>query len=460
MSVTRDFTLRASGPLWQLPGGPVQLSGLLEHLTDDFEESIGRQVNASGSIFILAPSRSQSFDSTYVETLLPIFSPRNRRPGLEEIQLQFGARRDEYKVDGATALLTGIGSLPTTPVVRASNRTQSNNFLVALTYRPVADLALRASYGTGFLPPTVNQVLPGSPSQPLSGANLVDLRRGGTSVGTYQSISGGNPAIEPEESRSWSAGVIYSPKALSGFRVSLDYARIEKEDNITALTPQQVIDNEAIFPGRVTRGPNLANDPVGWAGPVTVLNGSLVNLSEAKVEAFDTQLDYQHKTTGMGDFSLYFLATWQTSFETRLLPTTPVVENVGVGNFPLKFKASGGVSWTLRRWTLGWSVQSFDSYWAADPTLASSAPVLQRQGNGGRVPRQHYHNVFVRYRFQGTPEGHWSATLLGSGELTVGVRNFLNEHPPLDAGVLTQGYYSPFGDARLSSYYVSFVRRF
>lgn len=458
-SVTKDLTIRASGPVWQLPGGNVQLSGLLEHLTDDFEETIGRQINAAGSVYIVAPSRSQSFDSAYLETTLPFFSAKNRRTGIEDLHLQVGVRHDEYEVNGATSTLTGIGSIPSTAVSRSTTRTDSDNFLVALGYSPLSEVSFRASYGTGFLPPTVNQVLPGTLSQPVSGANLVDLRRGNTSVGSYQVLQGGNPGIRSEESKSWSAGVIFTPTALDGFRASLDYTRIEKDHNITAMTPQQVIDNESVFPDRVTRGPKLPGDPADWAGPITLLNGTLVNLSKAKVEAFDVQLDYSRPTT-LGDFSGFFLATWQTSYETQLLPSTPTVENVGIGNFPLDFKGTAGLTWKLQHWTAGWTVQMFDSYLTADPSLASSGPVIQRQGNGGRVPRQYYHNVFLRYRFGGEGAGTWIATVLGNSELTVGVRNIFNEDPPLDAASLTQGYTSGYGDARLASYYVSFLRRF
>ncbi len=456
---SKVYTVRLAGPTFTLPGGPVVLAGLVERKEDGFDETRLRQVSTS-TIFITVPARSQAFNSAYVETTLPFVSEPNRRRGMEELKLQLGARWDEFKVNGSTASLIGVGAPSTAPVSRSSSTNDSVNVTAALSYKPVPSLTLRASAGTGFLPPSANQVLSSGLSSPLNGAFLVDPRRGNTSVGFYQSLSGGDPGIRPEESKSWSAGAILLPEAVPHLRLSLDYTNIEKTDNITMLTLQQVIDNESLLPGRVTRGANLPGDPAGWAGPITILDFRLVNLASGRVQAVDAQADYSLDAGAAGRFDAYAVATWHTDFTTRLSPTTPEVQNVGIGTFPLKFKANAGVSWTRGPLVLGWAMRYYDSYWVAAPSLPSSAPVIQRQGNGGRVSSQHYHDLFLQYRFPAAVAGGWQR-VLQSTEITVGVRNIFDKEPPLDVNSSAlQAFYSTHGSPRLASYYISLLRRF
>ena len=102
----------------------------------------------------------------------------------------------------------------------------------------------------------------------------------------------------------------------------------------------------------------------------------------------------------------------------------------------------------------------YDSYWVAAPSLPSSAPVIQRQGNGGRVSSQHYHDLFLQYRFPAAVAGGWQR-VLQSTEITVGVRNIFDKEPPLDVNSSAlQAFYSTHGSPRLASYYISLLRRF
>lgn len=116
--------------------------------------------------------------------------------------------------------------------------------------------------------------------------------------------------LKPEESTNRSAGVILTPRFLPGFRLSVDYTKIEKTDQITDLSfTQTLIDNEAVLPDRFTRGPNLPGDQPGWAGPITAINGTRLNISRAEIEAYDVQLDYHRESNGVGTIDLFAVAT-------------------------------------------------------------------------------------------------------------------------------------------------------
>src|SRR5258708_2327925 len=146
---------------------------------------------------------------------------------------------------------------------------------------------LRASYGTGFLAPNVSQLVPGATTSTYM---IIDPQRGNQSE-SVTGLSGGNPNLRPEKSKSWSAGIVFTPSGIPGLRTSIDYTRINKTDNIATLSIQQVVSNEALFPGRVTRSAALPGDPYG-IGPINLVDLTNVNISSAQFEALDGSLDY------------------------------------------------------------------------------------------------------------------------------------------------------------------------
>lgn len=438
-----DAAVRAAGPLWEGSSGtPVSLAFLLEHREEVFQE--GRNITFFNTR--VYPEMSQLVRSVYAELKVPLVGMKNQKPGLRELDIQLAGRHDAYESNGSTpTIVEGVE-----PVAFISRRTQSTNPTLGLRYKPFEAVALRASYGTGFVPPTVAQLVPNPPFN-LGGGLPLDPKRGNTSTGPIITTGGGSPTLRPEESESWSAGVILTPKFPAGLRVSADYTRIEKTDNITILSFQQVLNNEDIVPGRVVRGPVPPGDPFG-VGPVISIENSFINIARAELEAYDVAVDYQKKST-LGTFDAYFAATWQPHYRTQLLPTTPLVENAGVTSvFPLRFKANAGLTWKHGSWSAGWTVRHFDSY-----VVSTNAAVVLAQG-ATEVPKQNYHDVFVGYRFARQALG-WRRAFSGL-ELQVGIKNVLGDEPPVDLGISASRYYSPYGDPLLTSYQVSVKRVF
>ena len=441
--VARNATLRLAGPIWSLSGGDIKLSTLLERRDEKIDDTV--QFSGATTSFFY-PSRSQEVSSAYAELSVPLFSESNRRPGLEDLQLQLAVRHDRYTTNGAVGF---VASATPVPVDRARNEIESTDPTVGLRYKPIQDVMLRVSYGTGFVPPSVAQLSKG-PGAPLADAALRDPKRGNQPLGTINVATGGNPDLTPEESESISIGTVLTPRMLPALRLSVDYSRIRKTDNIATPLRQVLLDNEDLL-GRVTRSPtNLPGDLPGWAGPVIALDQSSVNLSSAEVEAYDVALDYVWDFAQAGNLSLYLGSTWTTHYKTQIAPTTAEVENAGVTVFnPLKFKANGGLTWKAQAWTVGWMTQYFDSYLVADPTVSSSVATFLSQG-GRVVEDQIYHDVFVSYEFPAHRRA-WSSMLEGL-EVKLGIGNVFNSKPPFDAAAAFNGYYANHGDPRLRTY--------
>lgn len=441
-STLKDVTARAAGPVINLPAGPAVLSALVEHREEDLGETITPTV--------IFPPKSQSVDSAYTELTVPLVGEANRRTGIHRFDIQVAGRFDDYKVTGTTGAI--VRSAPT-PVASVTSHTRSTNPMIGLRYEPSASTMLRASWGTGFLPPAVNQLLP-TRGASVAGTGAFDPRRNNEPVSALTN-SGGNPDLKPEESKSMSLGMVLTPQSVSGARLSVDYTRIRKTDNILSLTAQQTIDNEGVLPGRVTRAAVAPGSPFA-VGPITVLDRSLINLASSKADAIDLAIDYALESRRAGMFRFFALATRQIHFETQIISSLPTVENVGITNaFPLKFRGNAGVTWRLNNYGLGWIVRYFDSYVvAANPT--TSGEVTVRSQGGERVPSQSYHDIYASYRWER------NNAFLSGVDFQLGIKNLFNRRPPLDASntVSIPYLYSPFGDARGVVFYGSIKAAF
>ena len=449
LTTLKDATLRFGGPVGSLPAGAPQAALLLEHR----DEILGSGVIAN-SLFgqRLFPSQTQAVDSAYAELRVPLVSERNKISGVRELELQLSGRWDGYTTRGAN------GNVPAgTPIVQTTNKVTSTNPTVALRYEPIQDLALRASYGTGFLPPAVNQLTPVLGTNGGFGA-YTDPRRGNTPIDVFEELDGGNPNLRPEKSKSKSAGIILTPRIVPGLRLSVDYTKIEKTDNIAFFANslgfdaavQTLINDESLLPGRITRGPNLPGDLPGWAGPITFVDNTLLNIAKAEVEAYDIQVDYRKATGNLGAFDFFALTTSQTHYKTQDLASLPVLENVGVTSTnPVKFKGTAGLTWNYGQWTLGWNTRYFDSYWV------NATHTFNVNQGSARIPSQIYHDAFATYRFGRSSSAHFGSQLLSNTEINLGIRNVFNAKPPFEAVNFATAYYSYFGDPRLASYYLS-----
>jgi iron complex outermembrane recepter protein len=443
-SINRTVTGRASGPVGQLPAGRPMLSALVEQRDQEYGGP------GSGT----TQPQTQRVQSVYMETTLPLVSPDMQFPFAREVELHVAARWDDYSTKGMSF------ATPFAPAATGNNRFESVNPSVGVRWLVNPGVMLRASYGTGFLPPDVNQVAPiVFPSMGF----YQDPRRGNEQLGFFDEIFGGNANLRPEESETWSAGLVLTPEGVSGLRLSVDWNRIEKTDNFASPSAFDLLANENQFPGRIVRGPVPPGDPYG-VGPIIAVDTSLINMSRAAVETVDGAFDYS-RDFPFGRIDFFATATYAVSFETQLLPTSPVVEQVGRANSvqsaaggrarPLRWRGSMGLTWTRGPMQAGWSMRYIDDY-LLDTT---SAATLLGQGNAGRIDSQVYHDVFASYSFPAQPgNGRWQG-LWSNTQVRVGVKNLFNTEPPFDASN-TANYYSGFGDPRLASYYVSVKRRF
>ncbi|WP_162313953.1 TonB-dependent receptor [Pseudoxanthomonas yeongjuensis] len=455
-TTTKDVTLLLGGPIGSLPAGRPTLSVRLEHRDESFDG--GTSKDLADDFGIEYPGKSQSVISMYGEVRVPLVSAKNRLKFTEELELQLSIRRDDYTVHGAPNYRINFPGIEQPASV--DSKLHSINPTVGFRWQPIEDVAFRASYGTGFLPPNVTQLVPEAFRGTIP-STLLDPRRGNLPINVdipNAVLYGGNPHLQPEESKTRSMGLILTPRFLPALRLSLDYIRIQKEGNI-ANHPQDIqglVNDEQFFPGRIVRGPKLPGDPEGWAGPIAFIDQTLLNIALAEVGAYDMQLDYRFETDRAGTFDFAALVTWQPHLQTQTKAGQPIVDNVGFRGGVLEYKANAGLVWNRRGWTVGWNSRYFDSYKIYGPTSSATtiANNIVTQGTW-HVPSQVYHDAFATYRFGGAGSASLGEKLFKGSEITFGIRNVFNKQPPRDLQS-----YSTYGDPRLASYYLSFKKSF
>lgn len=453
-TILRDTALQVGGPVARLPAGPLTLTARVEHRTETLEPYESTSSTFAGVIdtrFI--SDQSQETNSLYIEANIPVVSARNSVPGVHDLSLQLAARHDEYDVVSKSSF-SSDNPQPTTTTRKDLSSTDP---LIGLRYSPLRSVTLRASYGTGFLPPNYLQLLPAQdvvygPFE-LAALGLSDPRRGNESLSTLVVSAGGNRDLSPEQSETKSAGVIFNPRAVSELRVSVDWTRIHKTDVITFMgLSQQNLLNESLVPGLVIRGPVPAGDPYG-IGPIVGYRQTQFNVANQDVEALDFAVDYGWHTERFGSFSVAMLATHQLENESQIVANAPVVDTIGYVN-GLEWQGNLTFSWDMDQWSAAWTSRYYDSYSVGSAGFPNDFFVAS-QGSE-TVPSQHYHDVFASYRFGNTGN---SMALLSGVQLQLGVRNVFNTKPPVDMASFGT-YYSSWGDPRLSSYYLTLRKAF
>src|SRR5438067_8397012 len=223
---------------------------------------------------------SRNSYAIYAETRIPIFSPvtstysrgdgKNPQlvsethaaiPGFYSLEFTAGGRFEEFLNNNSNALVPKVG----------------------MRWQPFDEqLTLRATWGEGFREPSLEELF-GSPVSTLEVTH--DPLKGGLLESETNTLITSNPNLQPEDSRSFSGGFVYSPKYAPGLNVSVDFWDIERTGVVTAPLAQQVLDGTA--PGIVER------DAGGFITRITLANE---NLGSQEARGFDFGLYYQRPT--------------------------------------------------------------------------------------------------------------------------------------------------------------------
>ena len=275
---TLDATIYTTS-LFELPAGGVGLAIGGQFRRETLEENPD-MLNVEGDIVGNSPvptanggRKSYAF---YAETSIPIFSPTNAIPGFRSLEFTAAGRFEAFENNNTNVLVPKFG----------------------MRWQPFDEqLTLRATWGEGFREPSLEELF-GSPLSTLEPSH--DPKNGGVFEPETNTLISSNPGLQPEDSRSFSGGFVYTPKYVPGLTCSVDFWDTERTGVVTAPLADQVLQRE--LTGTLLPGEAVERDISGNITRILIRNQ---NIGNQESRGFDFGLNYQ-RPTPWGTF------TWQT----------------------------------------------------------------------------------------------------------------------------------------------------
>lgn len=256
-------------------------------------------------------------------------------------------------------------------------------------------------------------------------STVADPRRTPTSTTGVTVTRGSNPAVHPEISENTFFGVVFEPKFARGLKLQADYYETRQEDVLQVLSAQTIVNNEPLFPGRVTRAPADATDQaLNQPGRITQVDQTFVNFGLVLNRSLDVTAEYTLPWEQFGRIRTSVFASRTLEATRRVAPGQPAVVLDGDTSSPPKWKYNVGLNWNKGRWSLAafaWHISGFTSNNAGNALVANSTTVTYFP-----TPSVTKVDARIAYDFK---NGVWRG--YGKGlRVGFGVNNIFDQEPP------------------------------
>ncbi len=339
---------KISGEIMSLPAGALAMA-------------LGAQVGAQEFTQTPAPVLATGDLSGFGGNVLPVDRDRDTYavfaelnvPVTRALELNLAVRHDDYSDFGTTT-----------------------NPKVGLRFQPNRTMLLRASYGTGFLAPTLYQLWTPNITG-VSATGLSDPLRCPTTNDTFDCLTqfgvlfGGNANLQPEKSKQYSAGIVFEPTP--GLSLSVDYFDMYlRQIIVNGITPAVVLGDLDQYGSLVTRAAPDAAFP-NLPGRIVSIDQRFINLGGAKLQGLDVSAQYATRLP-RGRLRLSLSGTYFIKYDVQQTDGSyaGIVSNTfgsAVTGVSPRWKSYQSVSWENGPFnvTLGNSYQSSYTDWQTDP---------------------------------------------------------------------------------------------
>lgn len=412
---------RVSGDVFDLPAGPVGFAVGTEFRAESLKQdadvnSLPDTYNWASAPVIYPFHESRNVSSFFGEIRFPLVGERQDVALVRSLELSAAVRFEHYSDAGNT----------TVPKV-------------SLAWRPGADeFLLRATYSRSFVAPTLYDLF-GPTAEDDAATISFNQLGGGKVVRDFHVRTGANPNLRPSHSESVTGGFVWSPRALKGFSLTMDYFDVKQTDLVgeigSDVTVQDVELNGPASPygnyvkfggynGAAITAPGQLSADFTGNGYVT---DTLTNIANTKVRGLDLRVEYQHGNVAGGRIEGSLAATYYQSYTFQFLPSIPAEETVGLysdwnGSLP-RWESYTTMAWSRGQWRTNVNWQHIPG--VTDPLGDGSvkAPFHTKDYDAFDVAAEYIINV--------------NRGALKRINVRVGVNNIFNRMPPLSGGTFT-----------------------
>lgn len=332
--------------LFKLPAGGVGFAfgGQFrrEQLTQDIDE-----LSLAGDIASASPGASTQAGrkdwALYAEANIPITSPTFNFPGFYSTELTAAVRYEEFENNNTNVTVPKFG----------------------LRWQPIDEsLTIRATIGKGFLEPSLIELF-GSPTSALApvtdtlptslGGPPVPIGDPSRTEREQNIVDTSNPSLQPEDSTSFTAGIVWTPKFINGLTLTIDLWDTEQTgqvilDNIPAILRREA--QGALLPGEIVQ-----RDSQGFIQRIFV---PFINSGRTTASGVDLGLQYVYQSH-FGTFTWLTQVAYLDSFEFQGTPEarTAQLAGVAVAGIADTTSVDGNLRWKgIQR--LDWHWNGFD----------------------------------------------------------------------------------------------------
>ena len=398
------FDGKISGEVFSMPAGRAALAVGGQAMSEDFTQTPA-PVLATGDLSgfggnVLPVDKSRDSYAAFAELNVPL---------LRTLEGNIAVRYDHYSDFGSTT-----------------------NPKYSLRWQPTRNMLLRTSYGTGFLAPSLYQLW--TPNiQGVSAPGLSDPARCPTTgnVGIdcqtqFGVVFGGNPNLEPEKSKQWSAGIVIEPA--QGWSISLDWFDLYLKESITnGIAPATVLGDLQQYGHLVTR---QAPDPAfpTLPGRIISIDQRYINLGGVQIQGIDANVQFNAPPTPVGRFRFTMSGTYYIKYDVEQVDGSYAgfISNTfgsPVTGVTPRWKSYQSVSWDSGAWSAVLGNQYQSSYTDAQCDFTDTTSDADCEAAAGGGLKRTVSSMSI-----------WDAQLTWKGlrnlSLTLGARNLLDTNPP------------------------------
>jgi iron complex outermembrane recepter protein len=290
--------------LWN---GGIDVAGGYQRIWEQ-QHSIPDPVQAADDSLGLAAAPNfkyrQEVNAWYAEMRVPFVISTMNVPLIHSFEVDYAYRFEEFDDTD----LTNPG-----PHESASFDNDGNH-RVTIRYQPIPDLLLRGTWGQSFRSPTPDDLF-----TPVTEAFTLLFDPVTRSVNPVRVLIGGNTDLKPEKTETWTAGLVYSPKFVSGFTLTADWYQVFTRDLIISGP-----DYAPVLLFADPFNPAIQRDEFNNVVFIEALNH---NAGKRLVQGLDLTAVYQLPTTNFGQFT--FTLGWNHFFTWKAEP----IDGLGTHNF-------------------------------------------------------------------------------------------------------------------------------
>ena len=436
-----------TGRPFDLPAGPFAFAAGMQYINESLQidfDHLQVQGNVPGlNPAFPTPKSTRTRWAGYAEVKIPVLGPDQNVPVLHSVEITAAGRYETLDPGGSKAVPK-----------------------VGVRWQPFDEqLTIRGTYSQGFIAPSIYTIF---------GAPLVNNPAISLPNGTVQEQVSylSNPTLPSADSVNYTVGAVFSPKAIKGLTLSVDYYNINLEN--TFYNP----DANGMFAGlnAASAAAAAANDPsiltgYHWYKNYTkpngqflspgdqIIHGEVGNMSiptlpgaAQKTAGIDLSANYELPTENWGKFNFWCNANVLLNFEFKNGPqfpfnqpdnqqflsykgefTDPNYIGQGFGTLP-DYQITPGVTWNFHDFTYTVSARYIPGVLDPGDNHPFEGGSLNGTGNGATIDGTSFHvsswySIDMQLAYEFKNPGKW----YDRTRLAVGCNNVTDHHAPLIA---------------------------